>query len=349
MNVLGQKILPCLAALLFCFWSATLARADAISDFYAGRTINIIVSTQPGTIFDSTARAVARFLPKFVPGSPAIMVRNMPDASQTRVPQYMYAQAAKDGTYIGVINNDVPFEQLMRGRAIVRFDVRKFNWIGSAGLSNLLTLSWHTSGATQVDDLLTRELVAGATGVSSNGYLHAQVLNALLGTKIRIETNYGSGMDVARSMERGDINLRAGFSLSALRLMHPDWLRDKKVNVLIQTGIVREPSLPDVPLLQDFAKTPEQRAILMLLSSSAGVGRPFFMPPDVPLDRVEAMRIAFARTLADPDFLKHAERANLDIRYMDGPDLGALVNAIVDAPEPVVEILRSALSSASQE
>ena len=323
------------------FAGAGAASADAISDFYAGKTINIIVSTGPGSIFDSTARMLGKHMPRFIPGAPSIVVRNMPGGGHMRATQFMFTQAAKDGTYIGVVNNGIPLEQLVTGPS-VRFDVRKFNWIGSAGLSNLLTMAWHTSGAKTIEDVMSREVIAGATGVSSNGYLYANVMNVLLGTKFKIVAGYGTSGEADLGMERGEVSARAGFSLSAVQLEHPDWLRDKKVNVLFQTGLKREAALPDVPLMHELAKTNEQRDVLMLLSASVGLGRPFFMPPDVPADRVAAIRKAFDDTLADPEFKKEAEQTNLDIRYMSGAQLAGLVNSIVDAPEAVAEKVRSA-------
>jgi len=327
------------ASLAFAPFSS--AFADAIQDFYAGKTVNIIVSTGPGSIFDSTARMLAKHMPRFISGAPSMVVRNMPGGGHMRATQFMFTQAPKDGTYLGIVNNGIPLEQLVTGPS-VRFDVRKFNWIGSAGLSNLLTMAWHTSGAKTIEDVMTREVIAGATGVSSNGFLYANVMNVLFGTKFKIVAGYGTSAEADLGMERGEVSARAGFSLSAVQLEHPDWIRDKKVNVLFQTGLKREASLPDVPLMHELAKTQEQRDALMLLSSSVGLGRPFFMPPDVPADRVAAMRRAFDATMADPEFLKEAELINLDIRYMSGARLSELVNSIVDAPDAVAEKVRSA-------
>ena len=320
---------------------AGVAFADPIQDFYAGKTVNIIVSTGPGSIFDSTARHLAKHMPRFIPGAPSIVARNMPGAGHMRATQFMFTQAPRDGTYLGIVNNGIPLEQLVTGPS-VRFDVRKFNWIGSAGLSNLLTMAWHTSGAKTIDDLKTREVIAGATGVSSNGFLYANVMNVLFGTKFKIVAGYGTSAEADLAMERGEVSARAGFSLSAVQLEHPDWIRDKKVNVLFQTGLKREASLPDAPLMHELATTNEQREALMLLSASVGLGRPFFMPPETPADRVAAIRKAFDATLADPEFLKEAEMMNLDIRYMSGARLSEIVNSIVDAPEAVAEKVRSA-------
>ncbi|MDB5642747.1 MAG: uncharacterized protein JWN07_2064 [Hyphomicrobiales bacterium] len=315
--------------------------AESVKDFYTGKTLNIIVSTGSGTVFDTTARLLSRHMPNYLPGAPSIVVRNMPGGGHIRATQYMFAQAPRDGTYLATINSGIPLEQIVTGPSI-RFDVGKFNWLGSAGLSNLLTMTWSTSGVTTFEQATQKELIAGATGASSNGYLYANVMNTLLGAKFKIVAGYGTSGEADLAMERGEVNARAGFSYTAVVAEHPDWLRDKRVNVLFQTGLKREDALPDVPLMHELAKTPEQREVLMLLSNTAGLGRPFFAPPDVPADRLAALREAFRATMNDPNFLAESQTAALDIRYMDWQPLTDLVNSILNAPEPVAEKVRAA-------
>ena len=325
---------------IFALALSTSAHADSIKDFYTGKTINVIVSTGPGTVFDIAARVIAKYMGNYIPGSPSIIVRNMPGAGHLRATQFMYAQAPRDGTYIGTINNGIPLEQIVTGPSI-RFDVREFGWLGSAGLSNLLTLSWHTSGVKNIEEAKNRQLIAGATGIASNGYLYANVMNTLIGTKFKIVSGYSTSGEADLGMERGEVSARAGFSLSAVQAEHPDWLRENKVHILFQTGLKREKSLPDVPLMHELAKTTEQRDVLMLLSRTVGLGRPFFAPPNVPQERIDALREAFAKTLQDPKFLAEAEQAQLDIRYMDWKALTELVESIVDAPEFVVKMMQT--------
>lgn len=329
------------AAVSLCVLGASPSRAEPVRDFYTGKTINLIVSTGPGSIFDNTARAVARHMPRHLPGAPAFVTRNMPGAGHVRATQYMFTQAPKDGAHIAVINNGIPLEQLVAGPA-ARFDVRQFNWIGSAGLSNLLTFSWHTSKVTTFSDVLSNELIMGATGVSSNGFLYPHVLNILLGARFKIVAGYGTSTEADLGMERGEVSGRAGFSLSAIMSEHPEWIGQKKINLLFQTGLTREPSLPDTPLMHELARTSEQREVLLLLSQSVGLGRPFFAPPNVPSERLEALRRAFDATMADPAFLREAETQKLDIRPMDGGHLSQLVHSIMNAPEDIVVKVRLA-------
>ena len=317
------------------------AMADPVQDFYAGKTMSIVVSTGPGSIFDTTARTLSRHMPRYLPGAPSVVVRNMPGAGHMRATQFMYSQAPKDGTYIAVVNNGIPLEQVVSG-AEVRFDVRKFNWIGSAGLSNLLTFSWHTSPVKKFDDVLSRELIMGATGVSSNGFLYPNVMNVLLGAKFKIVSGYSVSSEADLGMERGEVSGRAGFSLSAVLAEHPDWIEQKKINILFQTGLAREKSLPDVPLMQELAKTNEQREVFMILSQSVGLGRPFFAPPDVPSERVVALRKAFMATMEDTAFRTEADTGKLDIRPMNGESLSKIVAQIINVPNDIAEKIRGA-------
>lgn len=317
------------------------ASAQSVADFYAGKTIGVIVSTGSGGIFDQTARTLARHMPRHLPGSPTMIVRNMPGGGHIRATQHMYTQATRDGTSLGLVNNGIPMEQIVQGPTSP-FDVRRFNWIGSAGLGNLLTVAWHTSGVKTIEDVMSRELIAGATGVSSNAFLYPNALNILLGTKFRIVSGYSTSPEADLGMERGEVAARAGFSLSAIMSEHPEWIREKKVVVLFQTGTAREATLPDVPLMHELAKTEEARKVLALMSSSVSLGRPFFTTPDVPTDRVEALRKAFNATLADDAFKDEAEKARLDIRPVPGERVAELVNAIANAPPEVVAQLRQA-------
>jgi tripartite-type tricarboxylate transporter receptor subunit TctC len=260
----------------------------------------------------------------------------------------MASQAAKDGTVIALVNNGIPLMQALGGSG-VRYDVAKFHWLGSAGLSNLMTVAWHTSGVKTIDDVMTRELVTGATGVTSNGYIYPYAMNAVLGTKFNIVAGYGTSPEADLAMERGEVSARAGFSLSAILQEHPDWIKDKKVNVLVQVGSVREKMFPDVPLMHQLGRTPEQRRILGLLSSPVSLGRPFFTAPDVPADRAAALRQAFAATMQDEDFLAEARKLNLDIAPVRGERVTEIVLQTLSQPAEIIAKAKAAYAQPSEE
>src|SRR5260370_34564924 len=261
--------------MLFCAIGSALclpsARAETIESFYKGKTVTIVASTGVGGVCDLTARTVAKYMPKYIPGKPTMIVRNMPGGGHVLATNFMFSQAAKDGTFIAIVSNGMPLHQVLDGRG-VRYDALKFNWLGSAGLSNLMTVAWHTSGVKTVDDVMTRELITAATGTGSNGFIYANAMNVVLGTRFKIVLGYKTSPEADLAMERGEAAARAGFSLSAIRQEHPDWITDKKVAVLVQVGAEREQDFADVPLMHELAKTAEQRRILALISSPVSLG-----------------------------------------------------------------------------
>lgn len=330
-----------LCALGFSLGSAA-ARAQSVESFYKGKTITIVVSTGVGGVFDITARTVAKYLPKYIPGNPTVIVKNMPGGGHVLATNFMFNQAPKDGTYIGLVLNGMPLHQVLDGRG-VRFDTVKFNWLGSAGLSNLMTVAWATSGVKSIEDVMTHELVTAATGTGSNGFIFPNAMNIVLGTKFKIVLGYKASPEADLAMERGEVAARAGFSLSAIKQEHPDWIADKKVVMLVQAGAEREKDFPEVPLMQDLAKTPEQRSILTLISSPIALGRPFFTTPDTPADRVAALRDAYAATMNDPEFLAEADQLKLDIKSMPAEAVTHIVADTVNTPADLIAKAKAVL------
>jgi tripartite-type tricarboxylate transporter receptor subunit TctC len=318
------------------------ARAETIESFYQGKTVTVVVSTGVGGVFDLTARTVAKYMPRYIPGKPTMIVRNMPGGGHVLATNFMFNQAAKDGTFMALVNNGMPLHQVLDGRG-VRYDALKFNWLGSAGLSNLMTVAWHTSGVKTVDDLMTRELITAATGAGSNGFIYPNAMNVVLGTKFKIVMGYKSSPEADLAMVRGEAAGRAGFSLSAILQEHPDWIADKKVAVLVQVGAEREKDFPDVPLMDELAKTSEQRRILALISSPVSLGRPFFTTPDTPAERVTALRDAFAATMKDADFLAEARALNLDIKPMGGEGVTQIVGETINVPAELIAKAKAVL------
>jgi tripartite-type tricarboxylate transporter receptor subunit TctC len=332
--------------MVFCAIGSALcvpsARAETIEGFYKGKTVTIVASTGVGGVFDLTARTVAKYMPKYIPGKPTMIVRNMPGGGHVLATNFMFSQAAKDGTFIAIVNNGMPLHQVLDGRG-VRYDALKFNWLGSAGLSNLMTVAWHTSGVKTVDDLMTHELITAATGAGSNGFIYPNAMNVMLGTKFKIVLGYKSSPEADLAMQRGEAQARAGFSLSAILQEHPDWITDKKVAVLVQVGAEREKDFSDVPLMHELAKTPQQRRILALISSPVSLGRPFFTTPDTPADRVAALREAFTATMMDEDFLTEARRLNLDIKPMGSERVTQIVDETINVPEGLIAKAKAVL------
>jgi tripartite-type tricarboxylate transporter receptor subunit TctC len=316
------------------------ASAGAQQDFYAGKSLTIITSTGAGGPYDTVARIVGKYMTSHLPGQPQLIVQNMPGAGHIRATNFLYNQAPKDGTVIATVANSIPLHQLIDGKG-VRYDAKQFNWIGSTGISNLVTVAWHTAGVNSIDDVKRKELITGATGTGSGTYLYPAVMNALLGTKFKLVMGYSSTPEIDIAMERGEVSARSGGSIAGMVQEHPDWFSEKKVVVLAQVGAKRDKSLPDVPLMEELGRTPDERSLLKLISSPVALGRPFLTAPGVPADRVALLRKAFDSTMANPEFLADANRAQLDLDPMTGAAVAKLVEEVINTRSDLVEKART--------
>ncbi|HTI88179.1 MAG TPA: tripartite tricarboxylate transporter substrate-binding protein [Alphaproteobacteria bacterium] len=328
----------------------TAAAADPVADFYKGKTINIIVSTGEGGTYDTVARSISRYMSKHIPGEPTMILKYMPGAGHIKATEYMYSVATKDGTNIATIGNSIPQTQVFEKASLeskgVHFDVRKFNWLGSTGISNLMTAAWAASGVKTIDDAYKQEVTAGSTGAGSGTMLYPTITNNVVGTRFKIIAGYRKATEIDLAMERGEVVVRAGFSLGSLSTEHPDWISEKKVNFLFQVGGEREPSLPDVPLMSDLGKTDEQKLVMRVLSSPVSLGRPYLTTPELPADRLAALRTAFSATMKDPEFLAEAKKLKFDLRPIDGDQVTRIIKETVDLPPDVVDKAKAAIGNA---
>ncbi len=312
------------------------AAAQSLADFYKGKSVSLIVSTGEGGTYDTVARSIARYMPKHIPGAPSVILRYMPGAGHVVATNYMYNQAPKDGTYIATIGNSIPQSQALDGKGI-RFDARKFNWLGTTGISNLMTAAWAASGVKTIDDAFKNEVTAGSTGSGSGTMLYPTITNNVVGTKFKIISGYRKATEIDLAMERGEVVVRAGFSLGSISNEHPDWISEKKVNFLFQVGGIREDRYPDVPLMSDLGKTPEQKQLMAVLSAPVALGRPYLAPPDLATDRVTALRAAFDGTLKDTEFLAEAEKLKFDLRPLGADETAKIVRETIEVPPAVAE------------
>lgn len=300
------------------------SKADAVADFYKGKTIEMHIGYTAGGGYDVYGRIVARHMGKHIQGNPQIVPKNTPGAGSLRAANWLYAAAPKDGTALATVARGAAFDPLL-GVTAAQFDGNKFNWIGSANDEVSVCVSWKDSGITSLKDLMTKELVVGGTGPTADTDQFPKVINAILGTKMKLIPGYPGGNDVSMAMERGEVKGRCAWSWSSLVATRMNWYKDKTVHVLIQLALNKHPDLPDVPLIMDLAKTDEERAILTLVFARQTMGRPFMAPPGVPAERVAALRKAFMATMKDKEFLAEAEKGQLEITPVSGEDLQALV------------------------
>jgi tripartite-type tricarboxylate transporter receptor subunit TctC len=314
--------------------------------FYEGKTITIVTSTGVGGTYDVTARLIARHMPRFIPGKPSMVVQNMPGAGNVLATNFMYTVAPKDGTSIATVHNAMPLHQVLGGQG-VRFDVARFEWLGSSGAENEVILVWHTTGIRTLDEAKKREVILGGTGAGSGIVIIPRLMNALLGTRFKIVTGYKSSEDVNLALQRGEIEART-FSLVSISAQRADWLRDKKIIILAQVGAARAHEIPDIPLVTELAKNEEDRQIFKLMSSASSLGRPYLAPPGVPADRLETLRRAFEATMKDKAFQAEAEKLQLDIDPIGAAEITKLVLDTVNAPSAIVAKAKTAVESGAE-
>ena len=320
---------------------AGAASANAsVAEFYNGKSVSVIISVSPGGGYDVLARTVARHMQKHVPGQPNFVPRNMPGAGGIVAAMYLYTSAPRDGSVMGITQNTTPLEPLL-GSPAANFDPTKFNWIGTPSLETGLLISWHTSPFKTFEDVKRIEMTAGASGTNSGPAFYSRLLNELLGAKIKVIAGYPGQNEAFIAMERGEVDTYGVTFWSSLTSARPKWLEDNQVRILLQYGPVREEALKGVPYGPDLVKSPEDKLLFEAAYGSLSLGRPFFMPPEVPADRVKAMREGFMAMLADKEFLTEAARLGLQAdNPRTGEQLQAEVERLYRMPPQVIERLR---------
>jgi tripartite-type tricarboxylate transporter receptor subunit TctC len=326
--------LACLAAPAF---------ADDVADFYRGKQISLVIGYGPGGGYDLYARLLGRFMGAHIPGNPTIVPQNMPGAGSRSAANWLTMIAPKDGTVIACLSQATPTDQVL-DQPGVRFDARKFSWIGNLSVVNNILFVSAASGVDTFEGARKKTLAIGASGASSPSVLYPQVSNNLLGSKFKIISGYPGGGDINIAVERHEVDGRGSDSWASLKSTHPDWLRDHAINILFQVGPHREKDLPDAPLWTELAQTDNQRQVLEILSGDVSVGRPILTAPDVPADRVKALRQAFDETVNDPRFQEAAKQAGMDINPMGGEELQHVVERIVTASPAVVAMVKDAIA-----
>jgi tripartite-type tricarboxylate transporter receptor subunit TctC len=327
-----KLIAPLVATTLLA--AAAPAHAQSVQQFYKGRQVNLIVGFNPGGAYDPYARTVARHLPKYLPGSPDIVVKNMQGAGSVRAANYLYNVAPKDGSELGLIAGSAALEPMFGVRP-TQFEGQKFTWLGSANDEPGVCFSWHLSPIATVADLFDKEMILGASGTSNLDFPLA--LNAVLGTRIRIVRGYNGTSSIMLAMERGEVQGMCGMVYAALQTSHPDWLAQNRVRTLVQIGLERNEKLADVPFVMDLAKSDDDRRVLRLLVGWTITGRPFLAPPGIPEDRKLALRRAFDLTMNDPAFLADAAKVRLDISAIRGAAIEQFLADVYSTPRPLVE------------
>ncbi len=317
-------------ALLWLAVGMAAAEADAVADFYRGKTVNVLIGVGVGGEYDLQARLVARHIGKHIPGNPTVVAQNMTGAGGLRMINYLYNVAAKDGTYIGMIANAFPAMQAV-GAAGVQFDAGKMQWLGTIAPVNETLAVWHTTGVKSIEDARKRETVAGASARGAITFIYPQMMNELLGTKFKIVTGYPGGNEINLAMERGEVEARNN-TWSSWKATKAAWLKEKKIVVIAQAG-PRAPDL-DAPSVEDAARNPQERQLIELVVSGTQLGRPLATNA-APPERVAALRAAYAATMKDPEFLAEAKTLNFEVTPVLGEAMQRIVEKVLATPKPI--------------
>ena len=314
---------------------ASQAFAQSVEDFYKGKRLSLIIASGPGGGYDTFGRLMARHIGKHIPGRPNVVAQNMDGASGLQATNHLANRADRDGSVILATYNALTI-QPMFDKTGVLYDPLTLNWIGSIGKQTNICVTWHTSPIKRLEQVKEQEVVVSSTGPTGNSSSLPHIFNNLLGTKFKVLVGYTTaGQRLA--LENGEVGGICGLSYSTLMASNPDWILSKKLNILAQFGNEKLADLPDVPLAIDFISDPNDKKILELLAAPQEMGRPFVAPPDVPADRVRALRRAFDATLKDPDYIAESKKAMLDIEPMTGEQIEALIKKTYATPKEIVD------------
>lgn len=327
------------------------AAVDEASDFYRGRTVRIVVGGSSGGAYDTAARIVANHMARNVPGNPSIVVENMAGSASLQMANYVYNKAPRDGTVIGMPNSNILFEPqlklLSRSGGSVEFDLNRFTWLGTAIQEPQIMWVMSNGPVKSVADAKTRETIIGATAVGADNYTLSVVLNRILGTRLKLISGYAGPPEILLAAERGEVEGSIG-ALSNLTVGKQDWWRAGKLRVLVQFGGERHPLINDVPTAIELAEREPDKQMFRFIALKFKMARVFFLPPDMPANRVETLRRAFDETMKDAAFLKQASVVGLDVDPIDGNGTTKLVQEIQGTPAAIVDKLRALIESSTR-
>jgi tripartite-type tricarboxylate transporter receptor subunit TctC len=329
-----MKVMGALAA-GFCFMHAAVAADD---NFYAGKQVRVIVTTQAGADYDLWMRFIAPFMTRYIPGAPTLVIQNMPGAGSIVGTNYLYNVAPRDGSVFGMIGRNMPFQAVL-GEKGIRFDLSKVNWIGNPEVTNRVCAMRAVPEVKSAQDLFTHEVMIGGAGAGGALSTIPQLLSRMLGMKLKLVEGYQGPRDVILAIERGELH-GVCMSVTTIENIRPGWIASGNMRLLFNMEKDRLPGR-DVPSIFEFAKSEDQRKILALFSAGVIFGRPIIAPPEVPAARVDILRTAFDKAMADPELLERAKKMGLEVGMVKGDALAKLNRELMETPRALVERMKA--------
>ena len=324
---------------LFAVCSAVVlcgpANAGAADTFYQGKTITLVIAFSPGGGYDLYARLLARYMGKYIPGNPTIVPQNMPGAGTLKAAKYLYEIAPKDGTVFGIFSRSMPLGPVL-GLAGADFDSRKFTWLGSMAKDVTLCVTSDASGIKTWDDALKKDFTVGGEGRGSDPDIFANVVSAVFHAKDKLVTGFPGTADIILAVQRGELSGFCGVSYSSVIGRWDDQLKSGDLHIIVQGGLEKDPALPNVPNMLDFATDQYQKTLMRLILAPQAMARPFTAPPGIPPDRAKILQDAFAAALKDPELLAEANKLQINIDLMSATEIGNLIDDLYQAPKDTI-------------
>ena len=322
--------------------AAIPAGAQSPAEFFKDKTITFYVGLSPGGGYDQNARLVAKYFGKYVPGNPTVVVKNMPGGGGLVMTNYVANVAPKDGLHIGAPQRGIPFEPLLGDASHAKYDPVKLNWLGSANADTSVAIVTKQAGVKTWQDLKNKEVIVAGTGVGTESVTVPYILRNILGFKYKVIAGYPGGSEMNLAMQRGEVDGRGTFSWTSLKPSYKEWVGSGDMIVLYQMGLRKHPDIPNVPLVTELAANDDEKKVLELQFTAFELGRPYFMPENVPADRVTALRRAFDATMKDKDLLADADKQGLEVNPATGEEMGEILARVYKTPKSLIDRLAEA-------
>ncbi|HWG06905.1 MAG TPA: tripartite tricarboxylate transporter substrate-binding protein [Beijerinckiaceae bacterium] len=322
-----------LAVVLFAGAVFAVKGSAVAADFYAGKNVTIVIGADVGGGYDAAGRLMARFVGKYLPGAPTLVVENMPAGGSIAAANYLFNAAPRDGTFIGLMQRNV-LTAPMSSPDVVKYDLAKFHWLGTLSQETGLVIASSSAPVKTTEDLFNKEMIVGGT-IGTDTDITGRLLNALIGTKLKIVTGYKGNNDVLLAMDKGEVQGMADESWSNLKVVRKDAIKSGTLDLLLQNALQKSPDLPNVALAMDYARNDLDRKTLELYFGQKIVARPVLTPPGVPREELQLLQAAFDSMAKDPEFLDAANKANLEMDPASGKAVDDVIDLLAHTPPEV--------------
>jgi tripartite-type tricarboxylate transporter receptor subunit TctC len=318
------------------------ANAQGVAEFYNGRSVTQAISFPVGGGYDLYARTLARHMGRHIPGNPSIVPQNMPGAGGLRVTQFLYNTAPKDGSVFGTFTRMAGITPLLDPSQ--KFDSTKLTWLGAITDAVSVCITWHASPVKTWRDLTEKPVSFGGTGANNETDILTNLYKNVFNLPLKLASGYQGTANIMLAIERGELDGVCGIDWTTLKAQRPQWIKDKLINVIVQTAFRKDPDLPNVPLIMELTKDPEKLQILRLFVSSHDFARPFAAPPGLPPDRAAALIAAFEATMKDDGFLADTAKHQMEVAPVSGKKLTDMLAELYATPEPILAKARAAIA-----